>query len=531
MSLTVLETPANYQLAKSPIIFKLQTNSYLQNGGSQYVQHLGQNAGNAPGGYVSFIWNKGRADFTFVSGTPDDSGSQLPIKGALSDAAYVLLLITYLKKNVLFERYFLFIPDSSTPGNFAISSKYEGSDYNFSAGFSQNNSGLYQIYHVAGTDKVYAANYKMANELWIETTNNSGVYELAGNLYQNVLDNKSVFYLQVVINSFLQYDLPTYNQQLFSECLNVFKRYYVKYWEQYGTPVTPKVLAMTDIYGALKAGIPSHEFNTANKTIARYTNTGKFLTRQPRTKYITKQQQEYLYIIAPFTMPNLTAVANDLKITVSFNEKIPDVDIVVTLGIASLLNLSTSQPEHTMIYCIPVGFLQLQLPYSIEEVSKYTVRLIYDSAALNYADSSETFTYIIDNDYYPDETFLYFTNSDSGFDTIRCTGVKEEAFEIENENVQRIKLYDAPVTTGEFSNINNLKKNTYKVSTGWITKAQADWLEDFFVAEQKFVDYKSMFVPIIVTSSSVKKYDSKSGKIAYTIEYYHAFTNTVANSI
>ena len=126
-----------------------------------------------------------------------------------------------------------------------------------------------------------------------------------------------------------------------------------------------------------------------------------------------------------------------------------------------------------------------------------------------------------------DEHYLFFTQSLGGFDTVCLTGVLDEAIETEKDLVQTTRLFDTPVVTGESSEIGHQKSDKYKVNTGWISKAQVDWLEDVFLAEHKVVDKDGMFIPIIITTSALKKHDSNSTLFFYEFEYQLAYKNNV----
>jgi len=366
-------------------------------------------------------------------------------------------------------------------------------------------------------------NYKMVGEVWMESSVDAHDFSKAGVQELDPLNGVCIFDFQKIIDAYLQYNVPSYGLSTFALANMVFKNFYIKYREKYGSPVVEQTAAflptnpiVSTYYQAHKAGIPVHEFvGNTTKVNDRLRTTGTALTRQPRNKLIRADQKEFLYFFI-----NLD------------NADIAQVKYIITKQNGDVVNVLSGDltVSSRAPYIIAAGFNQSGLSSTVDfsDIKKYTVQLIQKSSS-NVI--SEVFTYIPDVDYYVDETIFYFTNCLGGFDTVRFTGTKETSFEIEKETVQKIMLYDTPIVNGAFSEVNINKKDSFKVASGWLTKAQVDWLEDFFIAEQKFTEAYGQFIPIILKSNTFKKYDSRSGKTPYEFEYYHAFTNSVANSI
>ena len=103
MALTLNVSPTDYNLSKSPMWAKITTDNYVINPGIPASLYLNADNSdpNAVGGTIKLVWPLGSITMTIVSGTPDDSGFQLPPKGAQTDTAYATILAIYLKKNYL----------------------------------------------------------------------------------------------------------------------------------------------------------------------------------------------------------------------------------------------------------------------------------------------------------------------------------------------------------------------------------------------------------------------------------------------
>lgn len=513
MALTVITEPKNYQLSKNPVVLQLQTDAYLLSAGTKATITLNpstSSGANAVGGVLILNWGGDSVVFT-VATTPDDSGYQVRPKLLLTDSQYALQLLADLKKNYTLTQAFDITRSGS---NIIITAKQVGvqsSIYDLSS--STDFGYIINASHTDGTDASYAENYKMRADVWMETTWNSNVFENIGSIEKDPLNNVCVFDFQDPLNANLQYNLPEYNATEVFVCDTVIKNFYINYIEKYGSPVTPRQINTSDIGIVLKAGVPTHEFvGTTNLVDNRYKIYSAFLTRQPRTKKVRQGQQEYLYYI--IDNGDISLLSINLRVIIYRNDN--GADITIDTNIGAYLNYATIG--------IPVGFNQLELNSYIDfsKVKKYTVQI---STLL-----SETFTFIPETDYFIDEHYLLFTNSDGGFDTARFTGVKETGFETEKERIQKTILFNTPVVSGEFSNINNLVSDKFKLSSGWITKAQSDWLQDLFIAEQVFIIAFNQFMPITITTLSQKKYDSQTNLFYYELEYSYAFQNKVITS-
>jgi hypothetical protein len=510
MSLTALVTPNSYQLSKNPVVLKLQTNAYKTAGS---VANLVLNAGgtNAVDGTFTFIWAKGEVIFT-VKASPDDSGTQVREQGANTLGDYAAMLAVDFKKNYLIggslfgSPFILFI------------AKNTGTDYDIGTNFASVNTGFVAYTSTAGSNDVYAENYKMRADLMVETTHGSDTYTVIGSKALDPISNVCVFDFQAMADNYLSYAIPTYIQTEASITNNtVIRRFKTRYFERYGDPAVEKEVTDTTPGYILKAGIKDRDFVGSTLHMETLFQTpGKFLTKQPRIKLVAEAQKEYLYFIAPKTSSGYTGACR-LKITISLKNYKDDIVV---------LKSSLALTEYR-VGLFPVGFTELGLSASaaFEDVKSYTVEVIETSSG-NVI--SEAFTYIPDLDYYADSKYILFSTSSGGFDTLRLTGLLDAGFEIEKETVQVTKLYDTPATTGEYSDVYPIKKDKFKHNTGWITKAQADWIEDLFIAERKFVIAEGKFIPIVIQTVQHGKYNSQTGKTFYEIEYAYANTHPIA---
>jgi hypothetical protein len=513
MALTATIHPYNYQLSKNPVILRLSTNSYTLDAGAKFSFYLQNSGVNAVGGTFTFSWAYGAVVFTIAT-TPDNTGYQIRPKGGNTDTDYSTMVAADMAKNKVFSDAYQIIAFGPW---LLILARENGVGYDLSANFAQVNTGYVAGTPSPGADVVYNENYKMIAECWLESLFGSTLYYKIGSIALDPLDDQGVFDFKTMLNANLVYQIPDFSPTAPVAVNGHNRRFYARYYEQGGTPVVAGSVTTTTPGYILKAGVTSDEFYGSSKLMeSKFMTPGKFMTNQPRTKKVTKTQMEYLYFVSP------AVYTGWLRQRITISLKSYKADIVID-GV-----YRAAQEYKVWLYTAGFDQLNLSAHADFADVKSYTVKIFHDATGDIV---SETFTYIPDEDVYIDDTYFLFTTSCSGVDTAHFTGVKETGFDIEKETIQVSKVWNAAPTIGEYKDVNHMVKNNFSVSSGWITKEEADWLQDLFIAEQKFIIASDRFIPIIINTVTAGKYNSQTGKTFYQIEYSFADTNPVINSL
>lgn len=519
MALSIIANPINYQLSKNPIVLQLQTGDFLQNTPVLAKLSIVPSGTQSVGGTIVFSWLDNSVAFT-IAVTPDSSGTQIRTIGALSASAYALAVIEDMSKNKTLTNAFNMV--ATTGGAYAngiwLVAKEFGSKYALKDDFTQSGSGFdkYIDGFEGGNDPDYAENYSMNTELYIEDTLYSNTFRKISE--QNLKPDASyrcAFYLNDAIDSNLSYFLPSFSGTTPQRVTGALKRYYVRYCQRYGNPAQYYQQLQTTTGFALKAGVKHRNFATDAAAVDGLSFFGIFLTKLNRTKKVTASQKEYLYYI---TTTNVTYIGNiRIKAVVNFFGNKPSVEV---LG-------STINSVAKELIVFPVGFNQLNLGSvaSFDEVKSYTVEVIHDSSGITLGVDKVTF--YPDTDVYLDTNYFLFSNSLGALETCRLTGTKTAGFTIDKETIQKTILYDTPANTPEFKDTNHLLIEVFTIQTGFITKVEADWLQDLFVAESKYIVAESQFIPISIKNLEQTKYDSNTGKTSYKVDFIYATENPV----
>lgn len=508
MALTLITDPTEFELSKNPVVAEIETDAYISDPGEASLLKIdvgGGSGANAIGGTMSLIWPLDSVIFT-IAATPDDSGYQVRPKGVLVDAVYAAQLVEDILKNYKIKENYRVITVGSS---ISFEALVKSPDYDLYTNFAIANFGYVKdaVTHAEGSAPVYAENYKMRADLWMETEFGSGTFEKKATKELDPLDNKCIFDFQIEINANLEYFIPPYGTAAAANCNSVIKSFYFNYLEKYGSPVLPRQVQKTDNGIVLKGGYPEEDFEGTSEIVTSvHLNEGYFLTQQPRTKKVREAQQEFLSYVSG---------AGDIFMRVTVTKKD---------GTVTTLTRFAATVEEYQVIMYPVGFTALATGISFNDIVKYQIGIYITIGGINFP-ASEIFTYVRETDVFMDEHYLFFTNSRSGFDTLRTTGLKDDSFEIEKETIGKHRLYNTPVTKGQIAEINHQKQDIIKISTGFLTRQQVDWLEDLFLAEEKFIDINGKFIPFTITSSVFKKYDSKSNIHGYEFEILPAFKN------
>lgn len=519
-----------FNFSKNPMVEELSTDAYETAPGTNAYQVINPGTGsgaNAVGGTLTLVWATGGVVFT-VATTPDGTGTQVRPKLALSNNAFGNQLIVDMMKNYDFSENFTVTNDGT--GKLTITAINVGTEFALHPNFATLNFGYQDSAHNDGSDKVFAPNYKMRADLWMESAYGEGDYaKVATQELDPVLNKYWIcdFDFQTEVNANLSYDLPAYAQTGITACLQVVKRFFVRFLEKFGSPVADNAVDKTEVGDALKAGIPMEQylpspFNLFDNLYRAPTGgVPVFMTLQPRKKLIREMQAEFLYLAGMGTHgPSL-----HVEITSIDGSQNGHID-----------NTTFPTFSSKQVLCFPTGYTALNVasvcPW--DNLLNYRVTVIWDGG------TSEGFTYMPDRDVYVDETTILFSNSAGGVDTVRFTGAKQKFVNVEQDIVERTVLYDSPLIPGAFSNVNSLKTNPVQVNSGWITPAQADWLESLLMAEVVMIDVRAdsddythgKFLPIVISSlvvnkGVVKEYDSIVKKVCIELEYSVAFKNKV----
>jgi hypothetical protein len=191
--------------------------------------------------------------FTFVAGSPDESGTQVQVGTGTTQNLEFLVLA--LRGNRTVDRLF-----DVVNGGLALvcTARIAGP---IVVGITNTDPAVLLFTQTAvGDAGTVAANYAAHVQTWVERTWNSGVYEpVPANLGLPDKDLRTRWNLRSDLKPYVGYDWPAYNLSGMVVTRSIQRRYYLAYWEVLGDPPTEQRVYRTAIKKAWFAGSQNKE--------------------------------------------------------------------------------------------------------------------------------------------------------------------------------------------------------------------------------------------------------------------------------
>lgn len=510
MSVSVILAPGYFQLARNPIIARFNSNMYYATlGAKARIKLKVTGTGAVAGEYITLPWGLDSVTFTFAASL-DNSGTKLRTAGVLSLANFILQLAQDIAENYHISTNYKITTDSSGVILQAIN---KGSDYSFTGETETMTDGVLEQ-NSAGVDEQIQDNFKIYTELWVEDVYLSGNYYKKTTLELDAVNGVAQVDLQTLLLRYTQNQFPSYRTTSIVRASYPQKRYYIRYAEKYGTTPEVKAIKTGDVSRVLRAACSYEEFPGSINFFDDYILPApvKFLTLQPRTKYVNTTQQEYLYYMVPDD--SYTSIYIELKVYWTDG----------TDGTSSLAGRTIASEKYN-IYMFPTGYdaLDVGAVNPAKTVSKYQVKVIATTGMASV--NSEAMVYIVDSKKYIDEQVFQFIGSQAGCDTLWCKGKHTDGIEVEKEVAEKLLQYTYQPVNGQryqyFSQLQDVKTQT----TGWYSREYINYLREFLLSEAVRQDVDGEWVPVIINPGSWTLHQSQQNLYALSFEYVTAFSN------
>jgi hypothetical protein len=543
MALTVNYSPEIYNFSRNPMYVEIATNNY----------NFSANLGYKANAYIyglnnavvteNLVIHWGSTTITYVFDTSTNIGTnKLKAKtGGQTDLAYISQLTADLLSDTRITNYFVV---ANYEAAIYLEAKTVGPSYNLT--ITSDMVGLYGVFANPGTNNVQTIlreNYKIQLELFVyEGTGWKSIVSISKEPSNNLVRID----LSRYVNGRLTYNVPQIINYLPVDatigdpflCSNVCKRFRTIVAEIYGTPpiaqsTTLSGATVTNMDGnrfilthafVTKAGFDANRAkNYAHDQHGYYRSYNSFLTRQPRTKKISRNQMEWLYLL----IDGYNDVNVKIKYTI-YDNKNNILDTVLEREIG---------PVHPgQVWCFPIHNASLGKFVTYPEAARFTVCIIESSSE---DEITEVFTYLRDERYYPEENYFYFTNSDGGVDTLRTFGVKEIQADYDREINERTPIVTDTEMDGAIEQKSIEKLNNYKVFSGWKTKAELTYIDELFMS-LKVITHDTVYnpiapsqanaIPVIITGKTLVYHRTNANLHGYLIEFQDAVKSQISQA-
>jgi len=536
MSLTVNSSAEYFNFSRNPIYVEVETNnySYSTNVGTKSFIFFYYLWNSVNGNTFTFTWGSTTITYTFRAAT-NIGADELAYKGGgQTNAEYIAQLTNDFLTDTRITNFWNV---GNYEGSIFFEAKNAGSAYDM--GLSSSTVSGVGYWHKVGVDDIKTVirpNYKIQVELFVKVNSS---WQSVISIEKEPSANKIRTDLQRYANAKLSYDLPEFASYAVPflpnpfRCNNVIKQFRTVIAEIFGDVPTAQATTLsgatvTNMDGNKFIITPSYisksGFDASRAKVVNQYQHGyyfqKFLTRQPRTKKIARNQKEWLYWLSDNGYVNGVSINYDV-----YNLK----------GelLYSSYERSSAAVSVNEIWCFPIH--NDSLGYFVNKnIGKIIVTLI---DTISEAVISEAFTYIADDEYRPEETFLYFTNSDGGVDTIRLFGTKELVADYDREINERTQTITDSVLDGTIEQSSVEKQNSYKVFSGWKTRAELIYIDELLMSLKVFAQdtvYNPTLldntIPVVIVSKQLVPHKTNTNLFGYLIEYQEAIKTEISQA-
>lgn len=526
MAITTIKLPHTVALTGVPMPVKISTDALYSTEGVKQKGSLAITTNMSVGDDFTLTWDGGQKSQTFeiVAGLPDDSGTQITVKGAESFPDWVdnKVLPTLRANPVLFEDYDVF--ESNNAATLHLLARKEGTDYN--ATISSNWTVASPEYFtngvldsVAGVDAAINENFKLQCEIWVANDWEEQSFTRASTLEKVPDENgQAVFFINKVLDAYTRRSLPKDKLTAIQED-NITQKYFLKLIEYYGDPATTQSVKTTVIYHAIKGGYneslgadyPASTGYIWNKIFG----DDRFLTQAKRPTY--SQSHEKAYRIDTNHTEELLFINKSASVTTLVLEITGYLSLYPFTYITTSLQLASVEQYKT--YKIPVGLRNIytQLAAYLSILDHYTVQL------LDQDDNpvSEIVGFALDKQNKRVSDYLLFPNSLGNYDSFRLTGPKRTIKEEESETFQETLPFNYTGKDSPTGFVNYEGFEIIEQSTGWLNNDEKKHLANELLHKDApaFILEDEKLVAVQILNSSFEKHNTDVDMSSLRVRY------------
>ena len=342
-------------------------------------------------------------------------------------------------------------------------------------------------------------------EVWVEQGYLSGTFAQVGTTLEQPADGqgRTTFEVQALLDVFLDYHVPTPGGAGAELAGPLFRRFYLKHAQQYGTPPVPAASTTLDYHYVLRGGLNFYQARNRAWFSGYHPSGGApFLTWEPDGKYVLADQPEYLYYLVP-----ADAAGFERQVRLRFSD-----------GTSQLVPYSgvNAAVRANEVYCLPVSYQALgleSLRTPARHVSSWEVWVTDDQGAV----VSETRRYHLDPQAYPQRRYFLFATSLGGMATYAALGEAQLEAEVTGEELGRTLAPDYDPLAGDVAVLERALRPVLKVAAGKRTQAQLLAAQDLLLSRRVLLYHDTRWVPGFLKAKTVTLWDES--KLVQTQEF------------
>jgi len=338
-------------------------------------------------------------------------------------------------------------------------------------------------------------NLSFLAQVWVETVYLSGVYVQVGPDLEQPADpqGRTVFDVQTLLDAHVAEHLPVLDAGAHGLAESVFKRFYLKSGEKFGTPPVPAALSTAQVHFVLCGGLSPDEA-AGGRWPAYQAAVKPFLTWEPDYQKLLLTQPAFLY----YQHVDVAGPV-DVWLTVYHGSG---------LGQRSLL--ASFHAERWEVHWLNLGPAARGLTGA--GISGYDV-VVADAQGVPLSQERH---FVLDRAYYPQQRFFLYSNSLGGVNSLAALGQAKQTLEVKADEVER-PSYDAAL--GDVAVLDRTGTPTLSVVTGPRRRAQVQADQELLLSKRVVLVKDGQYWPGRVTAATFTVRDEAEGLATLAFEF------------
>jgi len=355
-------------------------------------------------------------------------------------------------------------------------------------------------------------NYQIYAEVRVEEVADSGTFtKTLAMALPPESDDRVVHLLNAALRGSLTATAPDYNLSAITRLTDRIKFYRVYYGDIYDQDEEPASLTESSPFVVLLGGLSKRGYAAAPDYLGAYLSANKtFLTWYPDEKMVDKGQEDYLNFFVYES--GITSLKLQIKAYYDDDTTQTSVDVKTRTSV-----------DTGRLYLIPAG--PVNSGATSIDPAKNLIK--YELWLTDQTDTiiSEVRTYNVDLYPAPNTRYFMYLNSLGAHEVIRATGRHQVQSEIRREVYQKHLPYDYDVLDGEFGMLDPSYQDVYQYSTGYVSKAEAQYLRTMLISEQLYEVTDGERVPLVLETNSIRIRKDRDNRYYVRFEARESYIN------
>ncbi|MGI4870680.1 MAG: SprB repeat-containing protein [Janthinobacterium lividum] len=355
-------------------------------------------------------------------------------------------------------------------------------------------------------DPTTKPNLSFLCEVWVEKVYLSGVFTQVGTTLEQPADRdgRTTFEVQALLDVFLDYHVPVSGSAAPQLAAPLFRRFYLKHAQQYGLVPVPAASTSLDYHYVVRGGLSFHETQARTWFTSYQPSALPLLSWEPRTKYVFRDQPEYLYYL-------VQGAPGDFVRRVRVHLSDGTEQLLEYAGASGVLDCE--------VYCLPVGYeaLGLDVLLTAPQPRQVVWWEVWMATSSGSAVLSETRRFYLDTRVFAQRRYFLFATSLGGMATYAALGQAQLDTEVTGEESARSLPPDYDVLAGDVAVLGRALRPVLKVAAGPRSQAQLRASQDLLLSPRVLLHHGTRWVPGFLKAKTVTLLDE--GKLVQTQEF------------